>query len=112
MRHLLIALVIALLPLRAWVGDAMAITMQMPAPTHEMVSASSAEAAPCADHAMDELAAPMDHQHNSCEVCHGPAMPLAVQMAQLPQAVHGVLPTPTERFTSSVPQPGIKPPIS
>lgn len=113
MRHLLIALVIALLPLRAWVGDAMAITMQMPAPAQEMVSASSAEAAPCADHATGEsAAAPMDHQHSSCEVCHGPAMPLALQTAPLPQAVHGVLPTPTERFTSLLPQPGIKPPIS
>ncbi|WP_439587851.1 hypothetical protein [Hydrogenophaga sp.] len=111
MRHLLIALVIALLPLRAWVGDAMAITMQMPVPTQEVVSASPAEAAPCPDHAMGESNAPMDHQHNSCKVCHGPAMPLAVQLAPSPQAVHGVLAPPTERFTSSVPQPGIKPPI-
>ncbi len=112
MRHLLIALVIALLPLRAWVGDAMAITMQMPS-SPAAASMASGDGAPCPDHAlMGEAPAPMDHQHTSCEVCHGPAMPLAVQVALVPPAVHGVLAPPAERFTSSVPQPGIKPPIS
>lgn len=112
MHHLLIALVIALLPLRAWVGDAMAITMQMPSPPTVAASMASVDAAPCPDHANDASAASMDHQHTSCEVCHGPAMPLALQVSLETQVVHGVLAPPSERFTSSVPQPGIKPPIS
>lgn len=112
MRHLLIALVIALLPLRAWVGDAMAMNLQMPSPSAMAATLASADA-PCPDHHASDASTPsMDHQHTSCEVCHGPAMPMALQVVLVPPAVHGVIATPSERFTSSEPRPGIKPPIS
>lgn len=104
MRHLLIALFIALLPLRAWVGDAMAITMQTSSPIHEV--------APCPDHAMDQSTDTADHQHGICDVCNGPAMALTAPPELLASSTHGVLTTPTERFVSSVPPQGSKPPIS
>ncbi|OSZ76199.1 hypothetical protein [Hydrogenophaga sp. IBVHS1] len=112
MRHLLLAILIALLPLRAWVGDAMAITMLAPSSSHESMVMAPVEGAPCADHAMGAATDTADHQHQTCDVCNGPAMALALQFDLLASATHGVLATPTERFDSSVPPPGNKPPIS
>ncbi len=112
MRHLLFAVLIALLPLRAWVGDAMAINMLVPSSGHETMVMTAVDAAPCPDHAMDPSAGSGDHQHQTCDVCNGPAMALASPLALQASAKHSVLPTPTERFVSSVPPPGNKPPIS
>lgn len=112
MRHLLLALLVALLPLRAWVGDAMAITMVAPSTGHESMVMTGVDAAPCPDHAMGAAADSADHQHRTCDVCNGPAMALAAPLAMLASATHAVLTTPTERFVSSVPPPGTKPPIS
>jgi hypothetical protein len=116
MRHLLLAVLIALLPLRAWVGDAMAITMLAPSSNHGSMVMSSMASAPCPDHAMDvadsTAAADADHQHRTCDVCNGPAMALAAPL-ELPASMsHGVVPSTAERFVSSVPPPGSKPPIS
>ncbi|MDO9437615.1 hypothetical protein [Hydrogenophaga sp.] len=138
MRHLLLALMIALLPLRGWMGDAMAVAM-VTAPAH----AAMANAAPCPDHAaMPAPSAPTaanaanaveashtgmahgqdaahsddsaadGHTHKSCEVCNGPAMALTTPVVPLPAATHGMLAFPAERFASAEPQQHIKPPIS
>jgi hypothetical protein len=128
MRPLLLALLIALLPLRAWVGDAMAVTM--------LVQPAANTAEHCQDHlgaAPQAMAAqpshgahgmsaqsegtadhehPQDHPHSVCDVCNGPAMVLSLHLAShVPQA-HTVLTPPAERFASVALQQGIKPPIS
>jgi Protein of unknown function (DUF2946) len=121
MRHLLLALLIALLPIRSWMGDAMAVAM-LAAPAHAMNQTAS-------DHAMDtghdvgsEHAMMGDHvgmqdnggehTHKSCEVCNGPAMALAIPAVPTLAPLHGVLVPPAERFVSSEPHRGTKPPIS
>ncbi|WP_439520128.1 hypothetical protein [Hydrogenophaga sp.] len=112
MRHLLLALIIALLPLRAWVGDAMAITMVAPSSDHGSMVMTSTASAPCPDHAMDTSSGTADHEHRTCDVCNGPAMALSAPLSPKASMAHGVVPSSTERFVSSVPPPGSKPPIS
>lgn len=139
MRHWLLALLIALLPLRAWVGDAMAVSMF----GHPASSAVAAEFTPqsahvlpdCPDHAggvplpvtaalaqndgahsMDSHPAdapqPDHHQHSVCDVCNGPALVLPQPLATHVSLVHALLTLPTERFASVALQQGVKPPIS
>lgn len=123
MRHFLLALLIALLPLRSWMGDAMAVAM-LAAPAHAMDQAASPsdhtmgaghdmdrEHAMTADHA-NMLDSGGEHTHKSCEVCNGPAMALAIPAVPTLAPLHGVLVPPAERFASSEPQRGTKPPIS
>lgn len=121
MRHLLLALMIALLPLRAWVGDAMAVSMLGHPGATAVASAVAADAhAPCPDHAVGVPAlqdaahdeAPSHHPHSACDVCNGPALVVAQHTAvSLPQA-QALLAQPAERFASAALAPGIKPPIS
>lgn len=116
MRHLLLALMIALLPIRGWMSDAMAVAMLNP----PAQSTGAAGAAPCPDHAqpakhtgMQDLGSTKtDHGHKSCDVCNGPAMALALPTAPTLAGTHGMLAPPAERFASSEPRRGIKPPIS
>jgi hypothetical protein len=118
MRHLLLALMIALLPIRGWMGDAMALAMLVaPAQTmhHE---ASGTDHTMAGDHAQghEHNASQQDsggeHTHKSCEVCNGPAMALSVPAVPALPAQHGLLAPPAERFASSEPHRSIKPPIS
>lgn len=124
MRHLLLAFLIALLPIRGWVGDAMALAMLAP-PAHSMGPAAMADAAPCPDHAAPASAAlhgeaPLDmqagadtdHSHSSCDVCNGPAMALSAPALLALAPVLGLHVPPAEHFASSEPHRGIKPPIS
>lgn len=126
MRHLLLALMIALLPIRGWVGDAMAVAMLAP-PAHSMNPAAQVDAAPCPDHAAPastamhgEAALDMqagadtgaEHSHSSCDVCNGPAMALSTPALLALTPAHGLLVPPAEHFASSEPHRGIKPPIS
>lgn len=120
MRHLLLALMIALLPIRGWMGDAMALAM-LAAPSHGMAAASSPAAAPCPDHAMaaDTTAmadsghsADSTHVHKSCDVCNGPAMALALPDVPAVAPQHSLLTPPAARFASFEPQQANKPPIS
>jgi hypothetical protein len=130
MRHLLLALMIVLLPLRGWVGDAMAADMAAASTSPQQVVAVAAPAemsgAPtdsaahddCPGHASasPEAPAPVSHADcstcPSCQACHAvgmvagvPALPaLPLPMAP-PVTRHAV-------FTSAVPAPGLKPPIS
>lgn len=135
MRHILLALLIALLPLRGWVGDAMAITLVSPAAAQQLV----AELPDCMEHSAALHAAihapPTDHSdrhvhndgtiphhaagadepshaHGSCEVCNGPAMALGWPTgAALPQPPALVIAL-SVRFASTVLPQGVKPPIS
>jgi hypothetical protein len=126
MRHLLLALMIALLPIRGWMGDAMALAM-LTAPAQAMhQTASGTDHAMATDHAnghdhgataMTDHSAGMqdgggEHTHKSCEVCNGPAMALSAPDVPALPALHGMLAPPAEHFISSEPHRGIKPPIS
>lgn len=119
-RHLLFALLIALLPLRAWMGDAMAVSM-MPAgpPAHAPMAMVQQ---PCPDHTAAATAttghdqagpaADAGHQHPSCDVCNGPAMAQAAPADTARPLQRGLLASPAEHFASSEPRRGVKPPIS
>ncbi|SFP26082.1 hypothetical protein SAMN05216567_10588 [Variovorax sp. OK605] len=137
MRTLLLALMIALLPIRGWLGDAMAVEMvrhSMPAAAATAVSmAGAATEAHCHD-AMGEMGAGdtaamnmsghdgnhdaggADHQGcgtcTACQVCHTVAlggMPLVDTVHGAPQAPPAAR---TARFASAEPAQGLKPPIS
>ncbi|QHE85334.1 hypothetical protein [Hydrogenophaga sp. BPS33] len=126
MRHLILALMIALLPIRSWMGDAMAVAM-LAAPTHGMVQAVADAPSPHAEHTQHEAmvgsqhtgmhdsatqSSGGEHTHKSCEVCNGPAMPFALGALPGPMPTPGLLAPPAERFASAEPQQGTKPPIS
>jgi len=63
MRHLLLALLIALLPLRGWVGDAMATQMAAGQLQHQQT-----QAAPPASHGHEAMEAHAGHEEASTEV--------------------------------------------
>lgn len=141
MRHLLIALLIALLPLRAWVGDTMAVSM-LGHSSAALVAETSTDVHPaCPDHAAplptslpnppelehathamgthpSEAAHPgagqvQDHHpHGACDVCNVPALVMESFDAVTAAQTHTQLVPPTERFASIALQQGIKPPIS
>lgn len=134
MRRVLYVVLILLLPLRAWVGDAMATQMAVPAPVsletsagpsyhgdqaaspahgHLQSAAVQSTAGDCAGHAQADQG---DMAHCAtcamCQTCHTLAVlhPDAVPdaglaIAALPQrAVH--------RFTSADRAPALKPPVA
>jgi hypothetical protein len=118
MRHWLLVLMIALLPLRGWVGDAMAVEM-LSQPAHAAMAMDDHGADHGADHghcACDEHAATTgdsaEHQHNACDVCNVPALAMAMVTLQILPPARSLLALPPERFASSEAQRGIKPPIS
>lgn len=129
MRFLVLALMIALLPLRSWAGDAMAVEAAAPA-LGGPAPAGQAAMDDChqnhgqaAGHAMGHEAAPADttqDEHTgadcgtctACQICHSVAL-----TAVLPQALAPVLPAAAPRssqprYASAAPAPGLKPPIS
>ena len=79
MRRYLLWMMICLLPLRLWAGDAMAV-QHAPAAAHEVVMAMTADDHPChGAEATSDTGTPADHttvKHGSacgdCSVCHGP----------------------------------------
>jgi hypothetical protein len=139
MRHFLLALMIALLPVRGWMGDAMAMalvthhgsaTLVSAATTAAEHHAAATEPSHCAGHAehavqghvphdihhgVDDhhaVAGESPHQHTACDVCNGPAMAQnGVQAITLPQQ-HSVQLSRAVPFASTVLPQGIKPPIS
>lgn len=134
MRALLLALMIALLPLRGWVGDAMAMNMMSEAlhtpanaiksvatNTHPAAHGDHFEArhADCAEHPApaptSDAAGSHDGNcasHAACQLCHSVALtpllptlaPAAVPAAAPPRALAG--------FASAELPPGFKPPIA
>ncbi|MGJ7530821.1 hypothetical protein [Variovorax sp. GB1P17] len=138
MRTLLLALMIVLLPIRGWLGDAMAVEMvrhSLPAAAAAVSTASSsatmATEAHCheameagsgtmdmADHTSshDNSDSGTDHQGcntcTACQVCHT----VALGGMPLIDIVHGAPQAPpaahASRFASAEPALGFKPPIS
>lgn len=141
MRTLFLALMIALLPVRGWLGDAMAIEMvrhAMPAAEAVAGVAQAATEAHCheagdmamtamdnashAEHAMaDGHGDGSDSDHAShqgcgtctaCQVCHS----VALGGTELPGIAHdapqAAPAAPAARFASTEPFLGLKPPIS
>ncbi|NTV85214.1 MAG: hypothetical protein HGA21_00555 [Burkholderiaceae bacterium] len=140
MRQLILALMIILLPLRGWMGDVMAMDAAMetqvaihsfadggqPAPGSVPSAASSGPVSlaggpvHCPDHASapdkgtnpDGDAAAHGQACTVCQVCHTVAISAdAVLLAALPLPVLAPA-TSFHRFTSALPAPGLKPPIS
>ncbi|MBA4261810.1 MAG: hypothetical protein C0443_07260 [Comamonadaceae bacterium] len=117
MRHWLLILMIALLPLRGWAGDAMAMSMWAAPPAHQ--TASPCHGGP-ATLAAQEMAHDGHHtadtpSHNSCtacDICNGPAMTLAAHSARTTLPAVTTTAPACERFASAVPQRGSKPPIA
>ncbi|MEY4978162.1 MAG: hypothetical protein RLZZ352_432 [Pseudomonadota bacterium] len=129
MRHLLLALMIALLPLRAWVGDAMAVSMwgavaspnaaaQAACPDHAHTSDTASAQQPAEHgaqpHAADSAhtAQHSPHPHSVCDVCNGPVLPGVAQHSAAAAQVHARLTRPATRFASVALPQGTKPPIS
>jgi hypothetical protein len=131
MRALWIALLIALLPLRGWMGDAMAVSMAaapiavavgqsaMGDDCHHQASMAEAHGSAHAVHAGGHEA-PHDgdlqgsgHEaHLMCDVCNGPALGSRVALPAPGAATHGLLIARSERFASLAPRHLIKPPIA
>lgn len=141
MRHFLLALLIALLPIRGWMGNAMALSTVGVATATQAAQAMAddqewldcqehspavhaaahatgdapAEDVANAHHDTPHHTADADepsHAHGACEVCNGPAMALGWPTGMtLPQS-QAMARTPAVRFASTVLPQGVKPPIS
>jgi hypothetical protein len=126
MRFWIVALMIALLPLRGWVGDAMALERLAHAPeaptvvaalAHDCHEATTPEAN---QHAMHEGvhgpttdAEPASHHsHLSCDLCNVPALQPATPLLAAERAPHPLRVISQERFASVEPQRDRKPPIA
>jgi len=132
MRTLLLALMIVLLPIRGWLGDAMAVEMvrhSLPAAAAAVSMASTATEAHCheameAGNGMDMSMSGHDSHDDggadhegcgtctACQVCHTVAlggMPLVDTVHSAPQAPPAAH---AARFASAEPVAGLKPPIS
>jgi hypothetical protein len=139
MRHLVLALMIALLPIRGWVGDVMATEMassraMLLQDATEMVAvhADGAGAEALFDHAsMDSPAAqpapdchghgestshPMADTHGesctACQACHTVALSPLTPSMPAAMALPALPRSPAAQFASAVAAPGQKPPIS
>ncbi len=118
---------IALLPLRGWVGDAMAAQMAMQQFTAAGMGQVHDSADPHADcHGKTAAASPASipagetedasvadcGSCTSCQVCHTVAMAAAPDAGPVTQMAHAAPPLPGMRFASAEPARGFKPPIS
>ena len=131
MRVLVLALAILLLPLRGWLGDAMAVQGVQGAQPQQTMSASAEAGA--ALHAMHDMAdtAGMAHDHAShppaahapanpdckttctdCQLCHSVAMTVWPALALLGAAPREAPSFRPVVFASAEPARGFKPPIS
>ena len=124
MRILILAFAILLLPLRGWLGDAMAIDA-MHAP------AAAVQAVPDNGHAMHDMAGMSHDAHAAhdvhgtqqvdpdcqstcadCQLCHSVAMTVWPALATVMEAPRAAPTFSTTAFASAEPAPGFKPPIS
>ena len=138
MRRLILAVMIVLLPLRGWIGDAMALEAATGAPvaiqsiavdvhptlevTHFEADSGRQDLRAGPGHCPDHASAPAEgddsdtsangHACTVCQVCHSVAM--SADAAPLPTLPLPVLAPAMSfaRFTSALPAPGLKPPIS
>ena len=137
MRLLLVAFMIALLPIRGWMGDAMAVDMAMQQVVMTQNSASGKSLGSGADAALATSAAmpedcPMSAQHeggksvgddqadetvascncNSCELCLALASLIFPTMATAAFTPQGEPPSHGTRFSNAERVFNLKPPIS
>lgn len=115
---------IALLPLRGWVGDAMAVALLAPPtatsaaiPCHDTapVAAADGHQAGAMTHSADPAGTSDGPSHggcNACDVCHGPAITQAVHPVSDSPRTQVQLAVSSEAFDSALPQRGNKPPIA
>jgi hypothetical protein len=117
MRHFVLALMIVLLPLRGWVGDAMAMQMSAGALEATAVAAQKdTEHVHCLEQASSsEEAAPATADCNtctSCQICHSIALtPTLLTLATVPMPVAQPQ-AGAPLFASAERALGFKPPIS
>jgi len=128
MRILFLALMIALLPLRGWVGDVMAMErLGQALTTAPVVAAVHGECHEMQQHqgqddAHEDMSQPAGHASGHaqgdcsgctvCQICHSVALastPVPASAAELPTAVP---PSDVRLYASAEPAPGFKPPIS
>ncbi len=127
MRVFVLALAILLLPLRGWLGDAMAIEAAQPAPIGHATHTMQAD-----EHAMHDMAGHAHDTHHSdgaaaepahtpddchttcgdCQLCHSVAIALWPELAALVAAPRTAPAFAPAAFVSAQPKPGLKPPIS
>ncbi|MES2976996.1 MAG: hypothetical protein V4731_01110 [Pseudomonadota bacterium] len=131
MRHLFLALLIALLPLRGWLGDAMAIdmasvtaaSMNAPSqhPAHQAVSPDTVaemahhdcgEAVVHSDNSPGEKQTAACDQCPSCDACHAVGLALGESRAESSALTRAGPASLFQRFASAESFPGNKPPIS
>lgn len=127
MRHVLLALLVALLPLRGWVGDAMATGMLMQhigaaqhakhntdaAPAAHLEALSATPVADChGQAASDEQKDSPQHNCAACTLCHSANLASVLTDWQ-PASVPTHRPSAGNRhYTSADTAAGLKPPIS
>ncbi|WP_302175933.1 hypothetical protein [uncultured Hydrogenophaga sp.] len=120
MRTLAIVLLMLLMPLRAWAGDAMALSM-LHGQGHPPVTSTASMAVETEDHAGHadhddhaSMAEPDNHcsSHTACDLCNGPVLSLPGWKADPVPARHHLQTVPKVRFASLVPPRHHKPPIS
>ena len=135
MRRLLLALMIVLLPLRGWLGDAMAMDLAAPAMQAVAAHAANAEPAhhggiehqadaatpPCHEDAQTPVTThhgsehPADHGHGhctACQICHSVAATHGSAALPVIAPRHAAPRTVPARFASAEPRLVAKPPIS
>ena len=124
MRILILALAILLLPLRGWLGDAMAIDA-----VH--ARAAAVQPVPHEEHAMHDMAGMSHDAHaahdvhgaqqadpecqstcGDCQLCHSVAMTVWPALASVMEAPRAAPDFAAAAFGSAAPAPGFKPPIS
>jgi len=118
MRRLFIALMIVLLPVRGWLGDAMA--MEMTQHALHAGTAATAMAPDChgaAAQSPDETSPPAASHDGcgtctACQVCHTVALADVLLARPARGAPHVLAPAPATGFISAEPARGFKPPIS
>lgn len=122
MRILLLAFMIALLPLRSWVGDAMAMAPVAHASASPQVEVAPPTTTDCHEHshgpAQSPTAAHHDEAHgqdcgncSACQICHSVALAPALP-SFAPATLPALPPASVSRQLASAERaPGFKPPI-
>jgi hypothetical protein len=125
MRAVFIALLIVLLPVRGWMGDAMALSAAGgPVQAAGSPTAATPGHMPChgtpseealrtvQDSAAHGVADQAGHDHLLCDLCNGPALGASEPRMPSPSRTPGRLPLFSERFGSRVAPQDVRPPIS
>lgn len=113
MRLLLVLILIALLPLRSWAGDVMAVRMSAQTECHE--AQQSVQAAPHLQHRPAADDGKVGHGCDtcaSCQACFTVALELPAPPLRASTYAYGIPPWAVTAYTSACIAPDQKPPIS